>query len=79
MELIGDGGLNFNNHRFDREEAAKYCGISVVTIDRALAKAKIVCYRIGRRVIFSKTHLDEFLARNEVKAKEFFKRRQTNE
>ncbi len=55
--------------RFDRRDAADYCGVSVVTIDRALAGKKISCFRIGRRVIFSLGHLDEFLSRNECKAK----------
>jgi excisionase family DNA binding protein len=55
--------------KFDRCEAADYCGVSIVTIDRALAGRKISCFRIGRRVVFSITHLDEFLARNECKAK----------
>ncbi len=55
--------------RFDRCDAADYCGVSIVTIDRALAKRKISCFRIGRRVVFSKGHLDDFLSKNEVKAK----------
>lgn len=66
---IGKNGLEPAKQRFDRREAADYCGISVVSIDRALANRKISCFRIGRRVIFSITHLDEFLARNECKAK----------
>jgi excisionase family DNA binding protein len=53
----------------DRKKAAQYCGVSVVTIDRALAKNKIGHFRIGRRVLFSTAHLDSFLKRNEVSAK----------
>ena len=63
----------FENLRFNRGHAADYLGVSVVTIDRALAKRKISCFRIGRRVIFSKEHLDNFLCRNEAKAKGFCK------
>ncbi len=59
----------FEKQRFDRCEAADYCGVSTVTIDRALSKRTISCFRIGRRVIFSKQHLDDFLSKNEVKAK----------
>ncbi len=55
--------------RFNRSSAADYLGVSVVTIDRALAKNRISCFRVGRRVIFDKRHLDEFLDRNECKAK----------
>lgn len=60
-------------HMFDRFGAANYCGVSVVTIDRLLAKRKISCFRIGRRVIFSKEHLDSFLLKNEYKAKIYTK------
>ncbi len=54
---------------FSRLEAAYYLGVSVITIDRALAGEKVGCYRIGRRIVFSQQHLDEFLSRNECKAK----------
>ncbi len=55
--------------RFDRKSAADYCGVSVITIDRALSKNKISHFRIGRRVVFDKRHLDEFLNSNECKAR----------
>ena len=55
--------------RFNRIQAANYCGVSVITIDRALANEKISHFRIGRRVIFDKSHLDNFLASCEQKAK----------
>ncbi len=78
MEAHIEGNLGERNkvlrqERFDRLEAAQYLGISTVTIDRALAKRKIGCYRIGRRVIFSRAHLDEFLSSNEHKAKSYKK------
>lgn len=50
------------NDRFNRKEAAKYLGVSVVTLDRALAKKVIRHFRIGRRVLFAQWHLDAFLA-----------------
>ena len=55
--------------RFDRKSAANYCGVSVITIDRAWSKKKISHFRIGRRVVFDKRHLDEFLNSNECKAR----------
>lgn len=58
-----------NDKRFDRKEAAQYLGVSVITVDRAIAKKKISCFRIGRRVLFSKSHLDTFLSTCEQKAK----------
>jgi hypothetical protein len=33
-------------HMFDRFGAANYCGVSVVTIDRLLAKRKISCFAL---------------------------------
>ncbi len=58
-----------SKERFNRKSAANYCGVSVITIDRALSKNKISHFRIGRRVIFDKRHLDEFLNSNECKAR----------
>ncbi len=58
-----------NKERFNRKGAANYCGVSVITIDRALSKNKISHFRIGRRVVFDKRHLDEFLNSNECKAR----------
>lgn len=62
MELI-------NDKRFNRKEAAEYLGVSVITVDRAIANKTISCFRIGRRIIFDRSHLDEFLTKNEVTAK----------
>ncbi len=58
---------------FSRSEAAYYLGVSVITIDRAVGGRKLACYRIGRRIVFSQTHLDEFLMNNEHKAKDYGK------
>jgi excisionase family DNA binding protein len=55
-------------------EAAKYLGVSVITLWRKLGRGKgntkvIDCYRVGRRVLFSKEkHLLPYLARWEEKA-----------
>lgn len=62
-------GLNIEKQRFSRSESAEYLGVSVVTVDRAIANRKISFFRIGRRVVFDKKHLDEYLERNEYKAK----------
>ncbi len=60
---------NNEQQRFDRKSAANYIGIAVVTLDRALAKKTIAHFRVGRRVIFNREHLDSFLKKNEVSAK----------
>jgi excisionase family DNA binding protein len=67
-KVEGRSVLNYEKQRFSRLESAEYLGVSVVTIDRALASGKLSCFRIGRRVIFDKKHLDEYLARNEYRA-----------
>jgi excisionase family DNA binding protein len=54
---------------FDRKEAARRLGLSVVTIDRELARGNITHFRSGRRVLFTPAHLDEYIKRNERKAK----------
>lgn len=58
-----------NDKRFDRKLAAEYLGVSVITVDRAIANKTISCFRIGRRILFSKSHLDDFLQSCEQKAK----------
>lgn len=68
-ESIKKSGTSSAKQCFSRLEAAYYLGVSVITIDRAVARQKVGCYRIGRRIVFSKQHLDEFLSRNECKAR----------
>jgi len=58
-----------NIQAFNRKEAARRLGLSVVTIDRELARENITHFRSGRRVLFTQTHLDEYISRNERKAK----------
>lgn len=53
----------------DRFEGAAFCGVSVPTLDRAVKDKKISCVRIGRRVLFRQTDLENFIARNVVAAK----------
>ena len=50
---------------FNRFEAAKRLGVAVITIDRALANKEIRHFRVGRRVLFSDAHLQEFLTQRE--------------
>ncbi len=55
---------------FDRKEAARRLGLSVVTIDREIAQGNIIHFRSRRRVLFTQAHLDEYIDRNERKVKE---------
>ncbi len=59
-----------NENRFDRKQAADYLGVSLVTLDRAISNKKISFFRIGRRIVFDLRHLEEFLTKNEVSAKQ---------
>lgn len=68
-KVVGRTVFNFEKQRFSRKEASENLGISVITLDRAVANGKISCFRIGRRVIFDKKHLDEYLGRNEYRAR----------
>jgi excisionase family DNA binding protein len=54
---------------FDRKGAARQLGLSVATIDREVARENITHVRSGRRVLFTQEHLDEYIKRNECKAK----------
>lgn len=47
----------------DREEAAAYLGISVQTLERRVAKAKIRSYKDGWLRKFRRVDLDEYRAR----------------
>jgi excisionase family DNA binding protein len=53
---------------FDRKEAARLLGVSVVTVDRLLAQNLISHCKVGRRVVFQTKHISEFLARHTHKA-----------
>ncbi len=68
-ESTNKSGTSNAKQCFSRSEAASCIGVSVITLDRAVAGKKLACYRIGRRIIFSQTHLDDFLSSNEHKAK----------
>ena len=61
----GQHRFDYEKQRFSRSEASLYLGVSVVTVDRAIAKGKLSFFRIGRRVVLDKTHLDAFLKGNE--------------
>jgi excisionase family DNA binding protein len=49
-------------------EAARRCGVSRITLLRMRKAGKIGFYRIGTRVLFSESHINEFLNRVERKA-----------
>lgn len=54
----------------DRRAAARFLGVSVVTLDREVARGRISHFRIGRRVLFSQEFLEDFLRENFVASKQ---------
>lgn len=61
---------NTIRENFDRHEAARRLGVSTVTIDRLTAAGRLRHFRIGRRTLFCQSHLDEFLAKQEIPPQE---------
>jgi excisionase family DNA binding protein len=61
---------NISRENFDRHEAARRLGVSTVTIDRLTAAGRLRHFRIGRRTLFCQSHLDEFLAKQEIPPQE---------
>ena len=51
------------------KEAAALLRLHPVTVQRLLKSRKLGCYRIGRSVYISESHIAEFLARSEQKAR----------
>lgn len=45
-----------------REQAAKYLGVSLSTVDRLIAKEEIPYYKVGSRTLFLRSELDIFIA-----------------
>jgi excisionase family DNA binding protein len=63
-------GRKDDSQAFGRKEAARRLGVSVVTVDRELARGNITYFRSGRRVLFTRSHLNEYIKRNEHKVGE---------
>ena len=55
---------------FSRSQAARVLGISESTLERMLRRNEISHYRFRNRVMFSRNHLDTYLAKHEQKFEE---------
>lgn len=55
---------NTDTLTFDRKEAARRLSISVVTLDREIAKNKMPHFRVGRRILFTEKLLREYIEQN---------------
>lgn len=58
---------DYKNELMSEVEAARRCGVSRITLLRMRKAGKIGFYRIGTRVLFSESHISEFLNRVERK------------
>lgn len=56
--------------RYTKREAAGVLRVSEITIHRLLKLKKLGCYRVAARVFIGEHHIQDFLAREERKAKE---------
>lgn len=57
--------ISSENNILSLKKAAEYMGISSPMMHRIRREGRIGCYRIGRRILFSKTdHLDPYLHSN---------------
>ncbi len=58
--------ISENNSKmsYDRKEAARKLGISVITLDRELAKKRMPHFRVGRRVLFTDALLAIYIEKN---------------
>lgn len=54
---------------FNEREAAQRIGVSRITLLRARKRGEIGYYRIGSRVVYSESHIREFLAEAERKTR----------
>ena len=54
---------------FDRKEAARRLGVSIVTVDRLVSMRRLACYRVGRRVLIGANHIANFLESNQHDAR----------
>lgn len=60
-KLNGLSGANNKDETTSREEAAKYIGVSVRTIDTFVKTGQLVAIRLGSRVRFDYKDLDAFI------------------
>jgi excisionase family DNA binding protein len=52
---------------YTKEEAAKLLRISEKTLDKLVARGEINSTKIGRRRIFTESHIKQYIENNEVK------------
>ncbi len=58
------------NGKFDLIWAAKYLGVSPHTVRAWTRERRLPFFRCGRRIVFEKADLDEFLAKCRVSPRE---------
>ena len=51
---------------FSLKEACKITGLSRTTLWKAIRNRKLACYKVGRRVLVSRQHIQDYLAIHEL-------------
>ena len=69
MELEQTEKTSIQPQLLDRNEASDFINVSTVTLDRLVKEKRVSCVRIGRRVLFRPTDLQDFISRHIVSAK----------
>lgn len=53
--------MHISQGYFTKEQAKAYTGLSVRTLEYAIADGRLTAYRVGKRVLFAKEDLDRFV------------------
>ena len=46
---------------YNKDEVSNMIGFSKVSLDKWVREGKMECYKVGRRVLFSKRNIEEFM------------------
>lgn len=70
MFRMTQGSIEVSNVRLSRKEAAQYLGLSPATLaaDVVTRRHKIPCQKLGRRVLYVRSQLDQWAATHAVNA-----------
>lgn len=52
---------------YSMTDAKRITGLGRTRLSTAVSRGELACYRVGRRVLFSRRHLEDFLRRFELR------------
>lgn len=62
---MNNESLAFNKLGHSVKEAQRITGLGRTTLWKAINKGRLKCFKVGRRILFSPEHLQEFLKLHE--------------